>query len=297
MIAGLGRSRANTPQLGTTQVKLTRAEWIAKQATEALCDEVRLTPKPGLVDGRGSGAHHDATLAMFVQSAKALGPYFAEMASAARDKQPGLLLRETLGAIGRRAEEAMLQVTGGVNTHRGAIWSMGLLVAAASAAPRRAPADWLCDWAADVAVLTDRHAPASDSHGIGAMHRFGVRGARGEAMEGFPHVCDFGLKTLHQQRARGVAETFARLDALLSIMSSLYDTCLLHRGGEAALRTAQAGAMAVLESRGTSTPEGWRALAALDAALIGAWASPGGSADLLAATLFVDRISAEGTHA
>jgi triphosphoribosyl-dephospho-CoA synthase len=82
----------------------------------------------------------------------------------------------------------------------------------------------------------------------------------------------------------------ARLDALLEIMKSLNDTCLLHRGGLAALQTAQTGAAAVLAAGGTATARGWKLLRRLDRDLIALNASPGGSADLLAATLFLDFI-------
>jgi triphosphoribosyl-dephospho-CoA synthase len=74
----------------------------------------------------------------------------------------------------------------------------------------------------------------------------------------------------------------------MAIMAHLPDTCLLHRGGPAALEAAQGGARAVIDTGGTSTPEGWRALLALDAELLARWASPGGCADLLAACLFLD---------
>jgi triphosphoribosyl-dephospho-CoA synthase len=90
-------------------------------------------------------------------------------------------------------------------------------------------------------------------------------------------------------RANGAGETCARLDALMAIMASLDDTCLLHRGGMPALEAAQAGAGAVLEAGGSSSAAGWRALLRLDAELLARYASPGGCADLLAACLFLER--------
>jgi len=119
--------------------------------------------------------------------------------------------------------------------------------------------------------------------------RYGVLGARGEASAGFPHVVNIGLPALRAARARGVGETCARLDALMAIMASLDDTCLLHRGGVTALHAAQGGARAVLAAGGSSTAAGRQALLRLDADLLGHRASPGGCADLLAACLFLDR--------
>jgi triphosphoribosyl-dephospho-CoA synthetase len=115
-----------------------------------------------------------------------------------------------------------------------------------------------------------------------------VSGARGEAQAGFPHVTTIGLPILQRSRRKGSSETQARLDALLAIMANLDDTCLLHRGGLAALNRAQSGAAAVLAARGTATVQGWELLQRLDRDLLALNASPGGSADLLAATLFLD---------
>jgi len=255
---------------------------------QALLAEVRLTPKPGLVDARGPGAHHDLSIEIFERSAVALGPYFAAIARAAMLSAPSLFLRETLGSIGRRAEKAMLASTGGANTHRGAIWTMGLLVA--SSAPGAASAAEVCERAAILAALPDRFSPEIPSHGRAALLTFGARGARGEAVAGFPHIQEKGLPALRAARRSGAPETNARLDALLAIMSTLDDTCLLHRGGRDALHAAQRGAARVLECGGSATHEGARRLQALDETLLTLWASPGGAADLFSATLFLDAV-------
>jgi triphosphoribosyl-dephospho-CoA synthase len=128
------------------------------------------------------------------------------------------------------------------------------------------------------------------SNGEQVRLRFGATGARGEAQAAFPHALRFGLPTLRAARCRGVPEDCARLDALMAIMARLDDTCLLHRGGVAALATAKAGARAVLAAGGTATPVGIERLHRLHAELIALWASPGGCADLLGVTLFLDRL-------
>ena len=144
--------------------------------------------------------------------------------------------------------------------------------------------------AAALARLPDRFAPRALSNGERARVRFGAAGARGEAAAAFPHAIRVGLPTLRAKRDRGVPENFARLDALMAIMASLEDTCLLHRGGVAALEAAKAGARAVLEAGGTAEPEGLERLHRLHEELMALWASPGGSADLLGVTLFLDRL-------
>ena len=264
------------------------AERLASLAVKALVDEVRLTPKPALVDLRGSGAHADLSLTRMLLSARVLEPFLLEMALAAEHEAASTQLREQLGAIGRRAEEAMLAVTGGVNTHRGAIWSMGLLVAAAAMEPG-ADEFTLCDTAGRLSMLPDRHAQRMTTHGALMGRKFGATGAFGEARAGFPHVLHQGLPALRFARLRMI-ERDARLHALFAIMSKLEDTCLLHRGGEEALRTAREGACAVLEAGGYATENGRNLFAEMDARLMQLWASPGGSADLLAATLFVDSL-------
>ena len=265
-----------------------RAGRLADLAVRALIAEALLTPKPALVDQRGPGAHRDLDLARLLRSAYALRGSFRTMALRAQARAPGLSLREELGAAGRGAEQSMLEATGGSNAHRGAIWVLGLLIAALAGTAAGTPLARIGAIAARLARLPDRHAPRSPSNGSRVCRRYGVRGARGEAERGFPHVLRVGLPMLRERRRQGGDEGSARLDALMAIMMSLNDTCLLHRGGLLALKTAQAGATVVVAAGGTATARGWRLLQQLDRDLIALNASPGGSADLLAATLFLD---------
>jgi triphosphoribosyl-dephospho-CoA synthase len=258
-------------------------------AVSVLIEEAELTPKPALVDRRSNGAHHDLDLGRLQRSAQALQDGFAAIAWAASGGTPSLRLREQLGRIGRDMERRMMAAIDGSNAHRGAIWSLGLLVAAAAQLSDRNAASIAAE-AAALARLPDRFAPRQLSHGERARLRFGVAGARGEAQAAFPHAIRVGLPTLRAARDRGVPEDCARLDALMAIMASLDDTCLLHRGGLAALEAAKAGARAVLAAGGTAAPAGHERLHRLHAELMARWASPGGSGDLLAVTLFLDRL-------
>jgi triphosphoribosyl-dephospho-CoA synthase len=266
-----------------------RASQLADLAVDALIAEALLTPKPALVDRRGCGAHRDLDLNRLLRSARALYGTFLQMAAFAAGREPNQTLRERLARIGRAGECDMLAATGGANAHRGAIWVVGLLVAARAMSGAAADARAVAAQAARIAVVPDRFAPPQDSHGARACRRYGVVGARGEACAGFPHVVDVGLPALWAARATGVEESCARLDALLAIMASLDDTCLLHRGGLPALEAAQRGARTVLAVGGSSSAAGRHALLRLDADLLARNASPGGCADLLAACLFLDR--------
>ena len=270
---------------------LSLAERLADLAVDALIDEADLSPKPALVDRRGNGAHTDLHLGLMHASALALWPAFKAMAEAAIEfGEVGLPLREAIGLIGREGEEVMLATTGGVNTHRGAIWALGLLVAAAALEPTNTKASAVTLRAARLALLDDRYAPRPLSHGAQVAQRYGARGAREEAQLGFPAVIQRALPQLKRSRAAGHGEQNARLDALLAIMTNLADTCVLYRAGEQGLQTMQLGAQAVLDAGGSASLAGRRRLHDLDEQLIALNASPGGAADLLAACLFIDRL-------
>ncbi|QVW23000.1 triphosphoribosyl-dephospho-CoA synthase [Pseudomonas hormoni] len=277
---------------------LTLAERLADLAVDALIDEADLSPKPALVDRRGNGAHTDLHLGLMHASALSLWPAFKEMAQAAIEfGEVGLQLREVLGRIGREGEQTMLVTTNGVNTHRGAIWALGLLVAAAALEPESSGASSVTLRAARLALLDDRYAPHPLSHGAQVAQRYGARGAREEAQLGFPSVLQRALPQLKRSRAAGHGEQNARLDALLAIMTQLSDTCVLYRAGEHGLHTMQLGAQSVLDAGGSASLAGRRRLHELDQQLIALNASPGGAADLLAACLFIDRIeSADGIN-
>lgn len=279
-----------------TERENTRAKALAlaNTAVWALIAEAELTPKPALVDGRGNGAHKDLSLDIMRRSAHALKDAFYTMALAADGRTPSRPLREELAAIGRDGEKAMMAATNGSNAHRGAIWAMGLLIGGACCAPFKNAED-IGQQAAAIAGFSDRFYPSAPTNGQSIIARYGVGGARQEARLGFPHVIKVALPALRYARANGAEETFARLDALMSVMAVMEDTCLLHRGGPQALNIAMAGAAQVLTAGGSATPEGFAALEQLHLDLMALNASPGGAADMLAAALFLDRITSDRT--
>lgn len=266
---------------------------IADMAVAAIRAEADLTPKPGLVDQRGSGAHSDMDLAMLHASAEALRPALVECASAATSFASEPDLRTQLGVIGRAGERTMLAATGGVNTHRGALWAVGLLSAGAA---RTGTLGGAVDVAARLAAIPDPHVAVATSHGAQARRRYGVNGAAGEAQAGFPHVRLQALPALQAARHAGADEGTARLTALLTLMATVDDTCVLHRGGSDGLRALQSGAKAVLDAGGIGTVRGRRRFAALDELCLSRRLSPGGSGDLLSVTLFLDGLNERGSQ-
>jgi triphosphoribosyl-dephospho-CoA synthase len=280
---------ANMIPMTKTIPALLEADQLPELARQALVAEAELTPKPGLVDRRGSGAHSDLSLGIMRRSARAIAPYFATMAAASCAAPMDRFLRAKVASIGREAETAMLRVTGGSNAHKGAIWVLGLLVTAAAQSDSLHSGAVAKD-AALLAQLPDSARPQLVSHGDLVRSRYGATGARGEAYAGFPHVVEVGLPALRAARGRGLSETNSRLSALLAIMASLEDTCVLYRGGDEGLQMVKQGAKEVLVSGGPGSAAGDEALRRLDRELFARNISPGGSADLLAATLFLDAV-------
>ncbi|MFG2946626.1 triphosphoribosyl-dephospho-CoA synthase [Streptomyces adustus] len=262
-------------------------EALAQAAVAALTGQLALVPKPGLPDPRDLAARatrRDHRLLRW--SAKALAPGLAAMAAAARRTgEPTPQLRAELGSIGRCTEHSVGLAGGG---HRGALWALGLLVAAAALDPG-AGAREVAAGAKRIAAHRDRGAPRRPSRGSSVSARYGAAGARGEAKAGFPHVRR-ALDALEAARTAGADEEQARLDALLTVMSTLQDTELLHTAGPLGLRHVQAGAREVLAAGGSATRPGRAALAALDADLHARGWSPRGSAGLLAGALFLDAL-------
>src|SRR5271155_5392940 len=134
-----------------------RATRLARLARQALIAEAELTPKPGLVDRRGTGAHSDLSLAIMSRSALAIEPYLCEMALISGGNHPSQALRERLAVIGREAEHAMLKATSGSNAHKGAIWLLGLLTSASAMQDRdHASASTVAETAKKIASFEDR---------------------------------------------------------------------------------------------------------------------------------------------
>lgn len=267
---------------------------IGESASAALEIELALDPKPGLVTPLSRGSHDDMDESTFRTSIAALRSYFidcAQLGAAGADFA-------TLQARGLVAEAAMFAATRGVNTHKGAIFNLGLLTVAAGwqwahGAPGDADAAALGRvvvqrWAPDFAVAL----PATPTHGHAVRRQYGIAGAREHAAAGFPVLFKVALPALEHALARGADQRQAGVHALLAIIAVLDDTNLVHRGGPAGLAWAQVASEDFLAS-GSVFTAGWESrLDTLAAEFIARWLSPGGAADLLAAAWFVQRLGA-----
>ena len=266
------------------------AQKAAELACRALLYEVSVTPKPGLVDRLNSGSHRDMDFFSFLNSAAALWPYFEQCARLGR-QTAGQLPEETFAALyvpGRMAEGAMLCATGGVNTHKGAIFTMGTLCAALGRLPRErwsAPEDVLAETAAMTRGLVERELAGlreSDARTVGQklyLHH-GITGVRGQLEAGLPAVSEIGLPTLESGLSQGKSLDEAGCGALLAMIAAADDTNLIARGGLHEQREAAEQISRLLQQEPYPSA---RTLEQLDAQFIEKNLSPGGSADLLAA--------------
>lgn len=266
---------------------------IGRAATLALYDELALAPKPGLVTPSDNGSHADMDAGTFVRSLFALRSYFPRIAALGREGAAfGVLER-----CGIEAEARMLAATGGVNTHRGAVFLLGLLCAAAGALaqagqplrPQELRATLRQRWGADLAARA-RRAPTMP--GGMAARRLGLRGAAHEAAAGFPVLFETAVPALAAARARGLPPRLARLDALFHVMAVLDDSNLALRGGLAGLHHAQAAARGFLAAGGAAQPGALQAAAAIGRDFVARRLSPGGAADTLAAACWLERLDA-----
>jgi triphosphoribosyl-dephospho-CoA synthase len=272
------------------------ASKIARLAVRSLYEELVLYPKPGLVSLRDNGAHRDMNAATFMRSLFALRHYFSAIAIAG---MRGARMSE-LRRLGIAAETRMLRTTGGINTHRGAIFALGLLSAAAGrawaeggdysdATVRRIIAK---RWRRDLLAV-----PASSaqppSHGQQVAARYGAAGARGEAVRGFPAVFDIALPALRIALSRRADGQRARLHAFFSLLAVVTDTNVLYRAGDEALHSLQRDAAQFIVS-GSVFADDWLARGeTLHRQCSLQRISPGGCADLLAAAWFIHQLQTE----
>ena len=290
-----GRSRAHSVQaLQAETTRLLREDLschIGELASQSLKTEALTTPKPGLVDQNNCGSHRDMDLSLFLSSADALEGYFvrcARIGMETADRSPGeTFLR--LRAEGLAAEQTMYRVTGGVNTHKGAIFTLGLLCGASGRTLSRRPEALLSEVKAMTAGLAARDfagitAENSATAGQRLFAQHGITGVRGQAEQGFPAVLRAGLPVLEEGLKNGLSLNDAGCAALLHILAATDDTNMINRSDPATATKIRNQVAEVLSRTPYPNRE---TLLALDRAFIEKNLSPGGSADLLAATCFL----------
>lgn len=271
-------------------------EYIGRLAKECLIREVDTTPKPGLVDRRNNGSHQDMTLSTFYASATALEEYFSECVDCGRitaQKSAEETFTE-LRALGKQAEAYMYKATNGVNTHKGAIYSLGVLCGAIGRlwTPERPFADLdtimnMCRQLVERSIAADFATENATTAGLKAYRNAGITGIRGEVADGFPSVINVSLPAYLDALNHGIEEEHAGAITLLHLVATVQDTALYHRGGTEGVTYAAESARDLLKRTPYPSTE---QIEALDDAFIQRNLSPGGSADLLAVTYFVHKL-------
>ncbi len=266
-------------------------------AVKAMLYEVAVSPKPGLVDRLNNGSHNDMDMFTFIDSALSLRDYFRDCSDIVRahhKKDPRevfLMLRK----CGCEADEQMLKATNGINTHKGAIFSMGLLAAGATYAYIKNESfevPVICNYTKKlVADIFEADFSKSDNQqktaGIKLYLEYGVSGIRGEAYNGFPTIQNHAYPHLSQLLEKGQSLNHACVNVLLDIIVQCEDTNIMARGGMEGLVYAKEKAKEALTYGGMGTEEGVKKIQQMDQSFINRRISPGGSADLLACTLML----------
>ena len=273
---------------------------IGKKARKALLEEVYTTPKPGLVDLYSNGAHNDMDVFTFEKSAQALYPYFIKMAGMGYDMRvsPGTLFRE-VRKVGIEAEQEMFRATGGVNTHKGLLFTVGIFCAAAGRCLR------------EDGKITEKHlfnmeqkmvseilirecrgmeGKTPESHGQKNLKQYGTLGIRGEAIKGYPSVQNVALPVLRQGIAKGKDWNLVKLQTLFHLMCEVEDSNIISRQNPQTLYQVQREAAEFLKCGGAYADNAIEKLEKMDADYIRRNISAGGCADLLAAAVFIESL-------
>lgn len=273
---------------------------LAQQAQLAMLYEVTCLNKPGLVDPVDSGSHQDMDIFTFLESSVILAPYFESFV------QTGLKLRKcpiaetftSIRKIGLEAEAAMFSATKGVNTHKGAIFSLGIFLAVCGRLMiwevpcelytlqqeiKRMTKDLLADF-----DTIDRSMPEKLTWGEQLYVNYGLTGIRGEAQKGYPTIFDEGLP--YYQKHQGTQQE-QLLDTLLYISLQAADTNLMKRSHNIHIsENYQTLICKYFDLGGTKTPEGKNFLERLNTLFKEKNWSIGGSADLLIVTIFLAKL-------
>ena len=273
---------------------------IGKCAFKAMLEEVYTTPKPGLVDLYSNGAHTDMDVSTFEKSARALYPYFVQIAlQGYLYKCTPETLFHMIRKTGIKAEQAMYTATGGVNTHKGLIFTLGIFCAAAGRC--------ICEYGyiskfhlskmqleMTLTILT-KELDASKgkmpkSNGEKNRHIHGTYGIRGEAILGYPGIWDLALPVLNEGIRLKKDWNMVKLQTLMTLMSRLEDSNIIARTNLKVLDEVQKEASKFLIQGGAYSPKAITKLLKMDSEFVQKNISAGGCADLLAAAIFIEEL-------
>ncbi|MBN1552066.1 citrate lyase holo-[acyl-carrier protein] synthase [bacterium] len=274
---------------------------VSELASRAVLYEIGCTPKPGLVDRRDSGPHHDMNYFTFLNSSVTLSSYFQEICEASCEHfhEPEMYYRKII-KIGRNAEKNMFDATGGINTQKGLIFSLGLACAAATQAIRafgggdiKIISKTMSELSSHILSITNEQAEINQkeqtepTHGEQVRRQFNVDGIIGEATGGFQIAITVGLPSLKNALTKNYDFNDAMVHCLISLMNRLEDSNVLYRGGRDALDYIHKTTGNILKNGSIFSREGIEAIENLNVELTRRNIGTGGAADMLALSVFL----------
>ncbi|BBV08142.1 TPA: triphosphoribosyl-dephospho-CoA synthase CitG [Providencia stuartii] len=282
----------------TEQLTQEIVHYYSQLGWQAMMAEVNLTPKPGLVDKFNTGAHKDMALTDFHLSAHAIAQHFPDflLAGAKYKQYPIEQVLTLIRPIGIACEKSMFQSTKGVNTHKGSIFSLGLLLTVIGrqlALHEPVSAKSISDEVSQMCrgiTAELKHKTIRPTAGQRLYQSFGLTGARGEAESGYQLVVNLSLPYYLKQLVEGKPQELALLETLILLMANNDDTNVANRGGLEGLAWLKTQAQTLLDQGGLTTSADLEKIKSFDNQCIAKNLSPGGSADLLILTWFLSRL-------
>ncbi len=269
---------------------------IGKLAIESLYQELNLSYKPGLVSFLDSGSHADMNASTFARSIFSLRHYFKDMVFAGVNEFSFKQMQQ----LGVEAEKKMFAITKGINTHKGAIFCMGILCAAIGNLHRENRTIStsnisnfiISTWREDILYMA---VPSKITNGEKVKYKHGCSGARGEAANGFLSLVHIGVPSLKSTMTLCNNKDMALMQTLFHLMRNLIDTNVLHRTGVKGLKVVHTLSNTFIQDNGIYQKDWQQKVQKIHASFVVLNISPGGSADLLAASWFLYRVEKESS--
>ena len=267
---------------------------VAQAAVKALLYEVSVTPKPGLIDRNHNGAHTDMDFFTMVDSTASLMQHFSKFTEKgmAWEGEPSDLLPE-IRILGINAEHDMFSATNGINTHKGLIFSLGILCSAIGYLAGhhiKAKIDNILETGKQIASSSlddfkNINRENAKTHGEKLYAFYGITGIRGEAANGFPNAKD-ALLQLKKIRAQGLSLNDAGVAVLLHLLANVEDTNIIARScPEVGRKVRKMVAESIPKYRDATDLLNYAK--SLDRRFVKYHLSPGGCADILAMSFFL----------
>jgi triphosphoribosyl-dephospho-CoA synthetase len=277
---------------------------LSRAASEAVLEEIMTAPKPGLVDPLTAGAHSDMDAEVFIRSAEALAPFWKFQAETGVSGVPESRAMDFLRKHGIDAERAMFAATDGINTHKGIIYLLSLLLYGAGRLVflgREITAEGAAEIGANAVkdAVESELAPLLEelpkgrklSNGEKLFIKHGIKGARGEAAGGFKSAVRAGLPALRSALEAGASRNNASIASLLAIMEVCEDSNIIHRAGHGFWSGPYKEMVSEARAKFDPLKDDYSAVTELEASFLPRRASPGGAADLLTCSIFLEKIT------